>query len=591
VTTELITIVEIDQPFCTRVYGDSPCTAVLGVTGAHKCYNTWATCQDKSNYSADVLTLRFFSEIENPPKPLQMLPLLRGVSDRPTELNVVGGDAGISPLGRRARVTISMADMPYHDRLVDKYWRERLSGAAQASGIGYTPTERGTFWSKWLARNPNYATLAVRVRRGTVQDAAFSLASLKTESYILDSIDGPGSGGGVTITAKDILALADNDRALAPKPAQGRIQDAISDSASAPIVATLLPAGVGAANYSASGRVRIGKEIFSFTRSGDALTLTARALSGTSAQSHKANDSAQECYFVDDSPFHAVISNLLLDYAGIDPAFIDFTEWNDEATTWLSTYNLNAVISEPTGVTKLIGEILQASISYLWWDAEAQKIRLRALRPQQTVKSVDDYSNILQSSLAQATKADERITQLVIFYDVINAAERATESSNFARARVFFPPASRAPNDVEERIKTIYTRWLDSSNDAEVLNTGTKIIQRYYKAPVKTVFMLDRADQDLKLADVIDLQHYAITDENGEPYNFPAQIIGLEHTDGGARIKITAIPYDFAGRFAYIMNNGTLDYLASSQDERQLGAWFSDNGGLMANSDPPYLIV
>ena len=51
-----VVFVELDMDYCTRIYGTSPCTAAVGVTGAAKCYNTYATCQDTANYNKGVKT-------------------------------------------------------------------------------------------------------------------------------------------------------------------------------------------------------------------------------------------------------------------------------------------------------------------------------------------------------------------------------------------------------------------------------------------------------------------------------------------------------------------------------------------------------
>ena len=40
---EPITIVELEQDTCGLRYGVAPCTAVLGLTGDRKCFNTRAT--------------------------------------------------------------------------------------------------------------------------------------------------------------------------------------------------------------------------------------------------------------------------------------------------------------------------------------------------------------------------------------------------------------------------------------------------------------------------------------------------------------------------------------------------------------------
>lgn len=79
----------------------------------------------------------------------------------------------------------------------------------------------------------------------------------------------------VQITAKDILDLADNDKAVIPSPSTGKL----AAMTAVDMTATLTPAGIGS-EYPASGMVRIGRELMTLTRSGDVLTLT-RAQDGT----------------------------------------------------------------------------------------------------------------------------------------------------------------------------------------------------------------------------------------------------------------------------------------------------------------------
>ena len=52
---EPVQIVEIRQPRCKNVYGSSPCTASGGPDV--KCYNTFGTCQDPSNFNSSPVDL------------------------------------------------------------------------------------------------------------------------------------------------------------------------------------------------------------------------------------------------------------------------------------------------------------------------------------------------------------------------------------------------------------------------------------------------------------------------------------------------------------------------------------------------------
>lgn len=577
---ELITIVEIDQPSCQHTYGVAPCAAVLGTSGNAKCYNTHATCQNRANYSeGSDIVLRFVNEMENLPKDIQWLPLLSSASTRPVELNIVGSDPGSSPLGKRARLTASLKDAPYHDRLVDKYWAERISGAAQADGIGYDPAQYGTFWSKWQARNPIHANYNVRIRRGYVGQ---SLSAMRTEHYLLERIDGPASRGGVTLSAKDMLRLADDENAKWPLPNSGVTTAEITQGATTPFNITLLPAGVGDAEYNTIGAIRIGKELMTFTRAGDVMTVWARAWYNTTAAQQDAGSTVQQCVVYDDTPFIDAVYDALTLGGGIDGgSYIDFPAWQDEFDQWASSYLLNGVVTEPTGVTKLVGEILRDCIAYVWWEPSEQLIKLRALRPQEPVRNLNDTLNILADSFGQVEKPDERITSLVFCYGMINPVEKADTASNFRRARVFLPPEDRPPGDTDERIKVIYSRFLSTANESEVLVSGLRIIDRYYKTPRRIVIGLDKRDYTggIGLAEVITLNHDLIHDATGRPQEALLQIIAVEQSADGSEFELTCMAYDFAGAYFYITADDAPSYADATPAELAANGYITQDDG------------
>ncbi len=74
--------------------------------------------------------------------------------------------------------------------------------------------------------------------------------------------------------------------------------------------------------YPASGKLRINDEVMSFTRSGDALTLSGRGSNFTTAAAHEANDAVQPCYVATGLALHAILYDLLVNYAGV-PAAVD----------------------------------------------------------------------------------------------------------------------------------------------------------------------------------------------------------------------------------------------------------------------------
>src|SRR5690606_18894369 len=99
--------------------------------------------------------------------------------------------------------------------------------------------------------------------------------------------------GTVTIEGKDVLDLADDKRVQAPKAVNGSLAADIDTVAMA---FTLSPAGIGDLEYPASGFACIGSELVQFTRSGDAVTIVQRGVSGTTIASHSAGDSVQPSF-------------------------------------------------------------------------------------------------------------------------------------------------------------------------------------------------------------------------------------------------------------------------------------------------------
>ena len=267
--------VELDMDFCANVFGSSPCTATG--TGDAKCFNTFISCQDQTNFSNTVKTYRFCSTSGGKvPVGLDAIPCLVGINITPAVI-----DAG-KGLGLRASCEITLRDFPHSDIRIDPY----------VDGRTYIPINQGSFFGKFKARNPYYNGRVMRVYSGYLSsDGSFNIANFEKRTYFLDGFDGIDANGIVKITAKDILKLAGDDRSVCPKPSVGKINADITNSAT---TATLTPTGVGALDYPASGYIRIGSEVCSFTRSGDVLTI-ARGKKGTSAVEHKLGDTVQLC--------------------------------------------------------------------------------------------------------------------------------------------------------------------------------------------------------------------------------------------------------------------------------------------------------
>lgn len=579
-----VQIVEIDVDFCSLTYGTAPCTAALDVTGKRKCFNTFATCQDRAKFARVPLTLRFATPTSRLPKGSTIFPVVTSVSTRPNSVNIAGVDKERGPLGRRATVKVEMMDFPYHDRLVDKYAAERVTGAAQTNEGGYDPATRSTFFAKLRARWPFHEGRALRVVDGYL--SGNSVVGARTRHYVITGFDGPDSDGRVTWEAKDVLALAENDKAQAPAPSSGRLAAGISDSAGS---LTLSPTGIGS-SYPASGLAAIGSEIVSFTRSGDVMTI-GRGAAGTVASSHSAADTVQlALHFSDVRVDNAIAA--LIGYAGIPSAFIPAAEWEAEITRWAPAMRLNGIVPAPTGVAELIGEIMILGFS-LWWDEVEQKLRLKANRPPDTdvVRGLSDRSDI--AAVEAEDRPADRLTQ-VLFYSVqIDPTKSATDPSNYRRLMVTVDAEAEGANEFGDvRTRKIFSRWLGTGMDGEVAGISVRLLNRFRTAPRLLRLTLDAKDRDIALADVAVVESRVVTDETGAPVSSLWEVVEREETESGHALEVQLQSYLFQGRYGFITENARPIYDESTDAERSYGAYLVDEDTLLfPDGSGPYQII
>lgn len=293
--------IEIDVDYCSLTYSVAPCQASLvnsPPTGTIKCFNTLATCQDRANFTNAPVTLRFAVPTNYLSQSIESIPSIKSIQFDPAQISL-GKD-----LGQRATLTISFNDHRHSDTGAgfDKYLTDR----------NYNPYTQGTFWGKFAARQP---FVRGRPLRWIVGNSDQSLGEMETRNFIIDSFSGPTNNGEFKLIAKDLLKLADGDRALAPTVSNGYLVSDITNSAA---TLTLSPTDIGDSEYPLSGYAAIGgSEIVKFTR--DAYTVLLLNFEGSDAST----------VFLDEAKFKTVTpaGNAQIDTAqfkfGVSSALFD----------------------------------------------------------------------------------------------------------------------------------------------------------------------------------------------------------------------------------------------------------------------------
>ena len=578
-----LTVIECDFDSCGRSFGVSPCTA-SGAPGT-ECYNTFATCQDAPNYLKTIKTVRFFEQFANLPAGVEGFPCLDGApSLAPTKILPDKG------LGYRGAVSVSLKDFPHHDRGLDPYVSTR----------NYKADKQGTFFGKLLSRNPFYQGRAMRVRTGFI-NTPFSWSDFEDRTYVIEKIDVLDNTGKVKISAKDLLKLADDKRAQAPAPSEGTLAADITAGAGS----LSLVAGKGAA-YPTAGTYRIGDEIGTYTRAGDVVTLTSRNEWGTTAVEHKAGDLFQDCLVYNAANVVDIIHGLLTDYASIDETNIPYDaglgtptgtadEWDLEKADWLSANDLSMVVSKPTGIMKLLQEITEQNLCYIWWDEVSAKIKLKAIAP--TLKNeippaLNDTSHVIEKSISVMDSPDDRITELWVYYDKIDHSDD-NKAENFRALKIQIDTDAESVNAYgDKRVKTIYANWLSATNAGLVTTLAGRLLNRYSATPKKIKFSLDAKDTVIWTGSSATLTTNKIQGIDGAALVQKLQVLQVKETKPGHRYDYEAISFDYGfDRYAFIAPNTMGNYTVESEANQTAYGFISQNNGQYTNGDAGHLIA
>jgi hypothetical protein len=503
--SKVLQYVEIDVDRCSLTYGVAPCTASIPTTGAIKCFNSLGTCQDRENFNNVPVTLRFAVDCDYLPDAIPCIPTIAGISLSPGSISL-GQD-----LGTRSSLTVTFNDAPHSDAgtAYDKYPETR----------GYDPYKRGTYWGKFRARNPYLIGRNLRLIRGLVGQA---LEDMETRHYVIESFSGPSPANTFSIIAKDVLKLASGDRAQAPKLSGGRL---FADLTNVATSATLAPSGIGAAEYPASGFVCIGgREVCAFTRVGNVLTLT-RGQLGTTAVAHNEEDRVQLVVRHVSADPADIIYDLLVNYAGVDPAFIQLPSWQTETGTFLQQL-YTGTITEPTSVEDLINEIIEQAALVLWWDDIAQLIRLQVLRGIVPNAQRYDENNMLEGTLAVEDQPSLRISHVYTYFSLRDPTKSLTDEDNYAATVLSFD-ADASANYGVPAIKKIFSRWIPFGGRAIAIKVGDIVLARYKNAPRRVGFELFREHEDIQIGTGYRLSDWSMQDATGEREEITFQVTRL----------------------------------------------------------------
>jgi hypothetical protein len=589
-----VEIVEIIQPLCSRTFGVSPCNA----TG-DACWNTDKTCKFLSALDlSKSLTLRFVNDdvyewqdnntnlltengntltteagdpflIDYIYQPALAIPAMQNYQTAPTVLNVASGSRNKSPLGYRAVSNVRIKDFPWNDVGTDPYVSTRA----------YDPDQIGSFWSKWLARNPYHIGYTLNIYEGLIGEP---LSVMTQREYVIEKID--AGRNGVSITAKDILRKITDTNLTAPYLSRGELASNITNVATAMTVA-----GATLSDYPETGYVRINSEVIQYaqryeTTGGniyfDGLT---RGLAGTTGAAQSQNDRVQRVLYYNATPFHEILYDLLVNWGGIPAKYINFADWATAKTTYRPDYNFTAWITDPDKIEELLAEVCLQAVSNLWWDERVQKILMEPVRPQPSPTILTDDDAIVAGSFSIEEKPEERASQTHVYYLQRTPIPSVTEKSNYSRVSVYIDVLKQVQYGGEPQIRELFCRFISTQAIANSL--AQTYLDRFSDVRKEITFDLSAKDSaNIWTGSVVQIRHYLDVDFTGAPRDGEWLITSAEVARNGLTYRFTAEDNEKGGVLWTWLTDAGLDANGVAQPWR----WLDDSGNDGSGTPQPY---
>ncbi len=561
------TIIEIESPYITDVL------AAENPDGSGPCYNTPATARGFTGYSVVDKIYTFGDVDKQVPAGVSLLPSLISFSARSPRI----APAKAEGIGMRGGCNIIIQDHPHHDIDTDPYVSERA----------YNPRDRGSYWGKWLARNPYYQGVTLRVRQGFIVDGVYSPDNFRDATYHVERINGPDSNGRVTLSCSDVLQFTDGDRAQCPRVSSGRF---LHELAAGATIATLTPSGAGAA-YAAFGIIRASDELMLYTRIDDVLTLT-RSVFGTEEENHDADTRVQECVYWDAVNVLDIIYDLLVNHAGINPSFVDLMEWKNESGGWLALYNLTAILSEPEGINDLLAELSEQCLLYLWWDAESAKVRLRAVAPYIGDKvAVNDTYHIRDKAGQVQHKVSDRLTDVVVYFGLRTPVHDLKEEASY------YEVVERADDEAasdwgSRKVRTIYSRWFSRAQRVLVVAMSYRIATRFRDGTKSLPIKIDTKDDVIVVGDVLSVTSDRLQDGSGSAASMAMQVVEAKRLADGDELALVVETYSFLARYCLIADTdmAAVTYDTATDEQREIYGFIADGTNTFSDGSSAYVI-
>jgi hypothetical protein len=438
----------------------------------------------------------------------------------------------------------------------------------------------GTYWKKFLARNPNYQDRPIRIYEGFLglPKTDFQLRWQGTIENIIQDNDF------VTIECTDPLkSIADFT-----------LPEKIEVSIAADITTASTELAVRhSSKLSTYIYFRLEDEIIEVNTKNtsiDSVNVTRGSLETVIAE-HKADRKLEPIWHAGpENPFNTML--FLTSFCGISSAN-NTTAWT-AARDWPGDdKNIEAYISEPTECDKLLFELADLTNCRIWYD-EAQKINCKRVvnnDPNRAYINLTDSANIIENSGSVNYRALERISRYWMYWGLnpigqfnnttsysylSGAIDLDSESSNFYGSIVESTFFNRWSHSSEGPGHTESVMWAKSYVNRMLFNRSDPLPLINLKVEIK--------DSTLMTGDYVEIDTDEIEEVTGQHSNNKYIITYRDPAtpDGFVSLKAQALPNR---KIAIIASTTMADDWNNASTSERIYAYIANSSGSMGNND------
>jgi len=481
-----------------------------------------------------------------PLDPPYTFPCLRDVSTMGTMLNLNAADENYDPLGRRAMLSVKCVDFTHSDVTQDPYLATR----------NIDPRASSTFWRKWLQRQ-KFGKVGALVESFTGY-AGQPLSEYTRRAYQFDSVK--YTEDSISFDSRDILSKTEFRKAQVPAPSLGVLSADIDE-----VVTTFSLFNDVTTEYPAAGTVRINDEILQYTgRTFNGLDATdftgvTRGTDGSTADSHVIDDVVQICRRYIDANISDTLVELLVDDSKIELQNVALLEFEQEDEQYLSAYKLTTLITEPTGVSELIGRMSEECSFSLWWDERSQLVRMKAIRAVAKADLVASWTyedNIIAGSFKLEEKPKQRLNVINFYYNPKDFAGDLRSPANYQNGLQVVNGQSSLPEQYGNFVQSRDVFSIFIKTEAQANQTTSRLAIRYADIPIYANFFLDARDRQYWVGDFVTISHPMVVDALGLRKIRRWIIVEAEEVDPGHMIKYVCADVTLDGTIFTIAANG-----------------------------------